>query len=70
METKEKKEFWVFEKFSLKIQFNKVSNFPELIISYDDTSKVIKKPITELLQEVPSTRFKRIIITCYNNVYN
>ncbi len=59
--TKEKKEFWVFEKFSLKIQFNKVSNFPELIISYDDTSKVIKKPITELLQEVPSTLFKRII---------
>ena len=58
---KEKKEFWVFEKFSLKIQFNKVSEFPELIISYDDTSKVIKKNITDLLKEVPSTLFKRII---------
>lgn len=53
--------YWMFEKFSLKIQFNKVSEYPELIISYDDTSKVLKKSITELLQEVPSTLFKRII---------
>lgn len=53
--------FWTFEKYSLKIQFNKVSEYPELVISYDDTSKVLRKSVNELLQEVPSTLFKKII---------
>ncbi|GGK53630.1 MULTISPECIES: Piwi domain-containing protein [Flavobacteriaceae] len=35
-------------KFSLKIQFNKVSHYPELVISYDGSTKILKKSIEEI----------------------
>ena len=57
----EKKDFWVFNKFSLKIQFSKVSKFPELVIAYDDTSKMSKKSVLEVLEDVPATYIKKII---------
>ena len=59
--TEEKKDFWVFNKFSLKIQFSKVSKFPELVIAYDDTSKMSKKSVLEVLEDVPATYIKKII---------
>ena len=50
-----------YEKFTLKIQFAKVSPFPELILSYDDTAKVLNQSIEELLEQVPPTLFKKVI---------
>ncbi len=60
--------YWVFDKFSIKIQFNKVSDFPELVISYDDTSKIINKSLSELQKDVSSIYFKKIIKD--KSVYN
>ena len=57
----EKKDFWLFNKFSLKIQFSKVSKFPELVIAYDDTSRMSKKSVIEILEDVPATYIKKII---------
>jgi hypothetical protein len=62
----EKKDFWVFNKFSLKIQFTKVSKFPELVIAYDDTSKMCKKSVIEVLEDVPATYIKKIINNSLN----
>lgn len=57
----EKKDFWVFNKFSLKIQFSKVSKFPELVIAYDDTSKMCKKSVIEVLEDVAPIHINKII---------
>lgn len=64
----QKKDFWVFNKFSLKIQFSKVSKFPELVIAYDDTSKMYKKSIVEVLEEVAPIHIKKIITN--KSIYN
>lgn len=53
-----------FYKFSLKLQFKKLSNFGEMVISFDGKSTVLKKSVHDLMDEVPSDYFKTII---YNN---
>lgn len=57
----QKKNFWVFNKFSLKIQFSKVSKFPELVIAYDDTSKMYKKSVIEILEDIAPIHINKII---------
>ncbi len=54
-------EYWTFNKFSLKIQFNKVSEFPELVIAYDDTSKMLKKSVIEISETIPLNHIKKIV---------
>jgi hypothetical protein len=56
------KEYWTFNKFSLKIQFNKVSEFPELVIAYDDTSKMLKKSVIEISETVPLNYIRKIVM--------
>jgi hypothetical protein len=48
----------VYKKFSLKVQLETVSNYPEILLSYDGVSKVLKQSVAELIQEVSPT--------CYN----
>jgi len=42
------KHYSLYYKFSLKIQFARITKHPELIISYDGTSKVLKKSIADI----------------------
>lgn len=44
----------IYEKYSLKIQFCQVSEYPELIISYDGESKILKKSVTEIIEQFGS----------------
>lgn len=37
-----------YSKFSLRVQFAQVSEFPELIVSFDGIAQVLKKPISEI----------------------
>lgn len=53
--------FNIYYKFTLKIQFNKVSKFPELIIAFDGQSKVLKLSVTDILEDVPSRLLKKVI---------
>lgn len=48
-------------KFSLKVQFATVSKYPELLVSYDGTSKVLKQSVAELIQEVSPACFKWVL---------
>lgn len=48
----------VYDKFTLKLQFANVSSHPEIVLSYDGTSKVLKQSVVELLQMVSPTCFK------------
>jgi len=38
----------LYYKFSLKIQFARVTKYPELVVSFDGTSKVLKKSVSEI----------------------
>src|SRR5690606_15970017 len=38
----------LYYKFSFKIQFAKLSELPELIVSYDGTSKVLTRPVKDI----------------------
>lgn len=42
------KDYHYYDKFSLKIQFTEVSDYPELVVSFDGTSKILKKSVQEL----------------------
>jgi hypothetical protein len=50
--TDSKKEWWTFDKFTLKIQFAKLSKYPELVLSFDGQSKVLKRDVGSLIQDV------------------
>lgn len=54
-------EFQAYEKFSLKIQFNRLSDKPELVISFDGVSKMLLKPVSEIIPTISPTNFKKII---------
>lgn len=43
---------WHFLKFSIKVQLAKLSNFPELLISYEGVSKVLKENYQSLLRKI------------------
>ena len=46
-----------YMKFSLKVQLCTVSKYPELLISYDGTSKVLKEPVSGLIKKISPTCF-------------
>ena len=52
-------------KFTLKVQFQEVSDYGELIISYDGTAKIVKTPVSELTDQV-SPRFFTGVLYNYN----
>lgn len=53
--------FDVYVKFSIKVQLCTVSNFPELLISYDKKSRVLKTPVSELVKTVSQSLFKKVL---------
>lgn len=56
----------LYYKFSLKIQFARVSEHPELVVSFDGTSKVLKKSVAEIED---STIIKRCVFQQTNFNY-
>jgi hypothetical protein len=54
-------QFDVYLKFSLKVQLKTVSKYPELLLSYDGTSKVFKKSVAELIESVSPTSFTWVL---------
>lgn len=59
-----KNDYWVYDKFTLGIQLAEVSNYPELLLSYDGKSKVLKRSVADLIQEIEPERFSWVL---YNN---
>lgn len=60
----------VYEKFTVKIKLSTVSSFPEIQISYDGESKVLKTNVLEILKKVSPTNLNLVF---YNNkirIYN
>jgi hypothetical protein len=51
----------VYEKFSLKVQIKTVSKFPELMLSYDGLSKVLKQSAADLIHQVSPTCFNWVL---------
>ena len=47
----------VYNKFSLKVQLCTVSKFPEILLSYDGQSKVLRQNVAQLIQTVSPTCF-------------
>ena len=54
----------VYEKYTLKVQFCQLSHYPELLVSYDGESKVMKTSVAALIEEVNPILVNRIY---YNN---
>lgn len=48
----------VYEKYTLKVQFCQVSEFPELVVSYDGTSKILKKTLADLIEDTDPDCFR------------
>lgn len=55
------KTFAQFDKFTLKVQFNEVSDYGELVISHDGVTKIMKKPISQLIEEISPSLFTGVI---------
>lgn len=54
-------QFKVYHKYTLKIQFAKISKFPELIISYDGISRVFKQSAKELIPKLSASNFNWVV---------
>ena len=50
--------FTFYEKYSLKVQIGSVSKFPEIQLSYDGRSRVLKKSLSAVITEVSPKNFK------------
>jgi len=48
-ETKTSSKYDVYSQYTLKVQHNKVSNGPELVIAYDGTTKVYKQSVKDMV---------------------
>ncbi|RFM29587.1 Piwi domain-containing protein [Deminuibacter soli] len=55
------KQITVYHKFSLKIQFQEVSNHPELLLSYNGKSRLYNTSVAELIRTVAPANFKKVI---------
>lgn len=58
--------FDVYHKFSLRVQIATVSRFPEIILTYDNTSKVCKQSVAELIVNISPTAFNWVL--CNNRL--
>lgn len=66
--TEHKSGFDIYDRFSLKIQFKKISKHLELIVSYLGTSKVFSKSVSELQKlNVDPINFNWVV--CQGNIY-
>src|SRR5690554_2220022 len=54
-------QYWIFDKFRLKIQFAKITNNPELIVSYAGQSKIFRQNVAQLLQLVSPVCFNWVV---------
>jgi hypothetical protein len=54
-------QFTIYQKFSLKVQFCNVSKYPELLLSYDGKSRVLKTDVAKLVKEVSSSTFNWVV---------
>lgn len=59
--------FQFYHRFSVKVQIARITNSPELLISYEGKSKVFKESLATLLDEVPPEQFNWVI--AQNNLY-
>ncbi len=59
--------FAKYDKFTLKLQFEEVSDFGELVIAYDGTTKILKTPVSELVKDISPTLLTGVI---YNRTYH
>lgn len=53
--------FDFYEKYSLKVQICSVSKFPEIQLSYDGKSKVLKKSLAELNETISPLNFNKVL---------
>lgn len=53
--------YTAYEKFSLRIQYELENKNPTLILSYEHLTRVLQKPIAELIQKVPPTAFGKVL---------
>lgn len=52
---------FVYERISLKIQLCKVSDFPEIMVSYAGTAKVLRKPVAVLTADMSPADFNYVL---------
>ena len=60
-------QFTAYKKFTLKVQFGRVTDLPEILISYDGISSLLKTPVSKL-NDVPSDHIKTVAYK--NKLYN
>lgn len=65
---KETSTFQIFNKFTLRVQFMKVSGAGELLIAYNGKSKLLKQSVADLLENVSPAVITKILYT--GNMYN
>ncbi len=51
----------IYERFSFKVQLCSVSQFPELLISYDGRSRVLKSPVSQVVKSVSQSKFINVV---------
>jgi hypothetical protein len=57
--TETTKDWLAYTIYTVKVQMNRVTRQPELVLSYDGVSKILKKSLQEL--EVDTTLYKRVL---------
>jgi hypothetical protein len=55
-------DYWVFERFFLQVKLRTVSDGPELYISHQGQTKVLRKTVHEMIQQVPPRFLKHVIV--------
>jgi len=53
--------YYLYEKFSIRIQLKTVSNYPELLLTYDGKSKVFKQNLKEAVKTFSPTDFTKVL---------
>lgn len=53
--------FDFYERFSLKVQIRSLSDFPEIQLSYDGLSKVLKKSLADIIHDISPANFKKVL---------
>jgi len=59
--TREDTKFVVYKKFTLRIQIDEKSNLPELLISFDGSSRVLKTSCQVLMRNNPMNDWNRVV---------
>ncbi len=54
-------DFWVYKCFSLQVKIQKGSQFPSLLISSEGKTKILTKPVPEVLKTVPPRFIKKVL---------